>query len=100
MASLLQGPLLTSITRNIAAQPRKHKITVLELLGLAVTEDEGAELLRHGSVLLPLHSILVGFAGRALGCANSVEFQKRVVCEKEDESLAYGASGTENTCLL
>ena len=100
MASLLQGPLLTSITRDIAAQPGENKVTVLKFVGLAVTEDKGAELLRHWSVLLPLHSILVGFAGRALGCANSVEFQKRVVCEKKDESLAYGASGTEDTCLL
>lgn len=90
--------LLTSSTGDVAVQPGEDEIAVLEVLGLTVADNKVAQGLRHRSGLLPLNSILVHFAGRALRCTESVELQKRVLCEKEDKSLANRARSSEDTC--
>lgn len=88
---------LTSVTGNVAVQPRENQITVFEVLGFAVTDNKVAEIIGHGPGLLPFHSIFVRLARRTLRGTDSVELQQWVLSKEEDESLADRASGSKNT---
>lgn len=87
----------TGLSSNITVQSREDKVTVREQLGFAVTQDEVAELLRHGRGLLPVHGILVLLVGGARRSTNGVQLKERVVCQQQNEALTHRASGTEDT---
>jgi hypothetical protein len=96
----LEGKALTNITGNIAVQSGKHKITVRKLVRCAILDNQFAELLGHGHGLLPFHGILVFLSGGTRRGADFVQDQVWVVSEKQNESLAYRACGSEDTAFL
>lgn len=88
---------LTSLASDVTVQTREDQITVAELRGTALAQHQLAQFLGHGRCLLPPGGILVLLVGRALRGTNSMKFQERVIGQQKDESLTYGASGTQNT---
>jgi hypothetical protein len=89
----------TNFTSYIAVESREDKVTVAELISPAIAQDQIAKPLRHSRSLLPSDSIFVFLAGRAIRCANGVQLEERVVREEENESLADGTGGAQDTCL-
>lgn len=87
----------TDFTSNIRIQPTEDNITLLEVLRLALLHDNLGDV-AHGGSLLPAHGVLVLLARGARRGADGVELEVRVLGEEEDEALADGASGAEDTC--
>jgi hypothetical protein len=50
---------LTGLASDVTVQSREDKVTILELLGAALAQDNVAERPRHGRGLLPPDGILV-----------------------------------------
>lgn len=92
--------MLTSLAGNIAVQSGEDKVTITELSGAALSQDQVAKVLRHRGCLLPAHSILVLLAGIAFRGTDGVQFEEGVISEEKNEALANGASGTEDTLSL
>jgi hypothetical protein len=88
----------TNISSNIAVESREDQVAVCELLCCALLHDQVANALRERQRLLPLDSILVLLARRALRSTNSVQNKVRVKLQQQDEALAYRARGAEHTC--
>lgn len=82
---------------DITVQSGEDDVAILEVLGLALPHDEIAELLGHGRGLLPLHCLPVRLASRARRSPDGMEHQEGMLCEQEDESLAHGARGAQDT---
>ena len=87
----------TSLAGDVTVQAGEDKVTVRKVLCPAFPHDQVAESLRHGRRLLLLNGILILLARGALRGTESVELQEGVIGEEEDESLANGASGAEDT---
>jgi hypothetical protein len=88
---------LTGLAGDVTVQSGEDKVTVLELLGRALAQNEVAQLLRHGRGLLPADGILVLLSKRTLGGTDSMELQEGMVRQQQNEALADRTGGTEHT---
>lgn len=90
--------VLLRVARDVGVQAREDDVAfALELIRAAVLHDELAESFAHGQGLLPFHGVAVLLAGAFRGGADGGEGEVRVQGEEEDESLADGASRSQDT---
>lgn len=88
----------TNIACNVGVQTAKDNVTFEKLARLALLDDEVAHRAHWGG-LLPLDGIAVLLACRLGRGADGNELEERVVLQQEDEALANGAGGAEDTCM-
>jgi hypothetical protein len=92
-----RGIKRTNVSRDIAVQTGEDEVAVCELFGRALLDYEVADALREGDGLLPPHGIFVLLPCRALRGADRVQDEVRVESEEENEALADGPCGTEDS---
>ena len=85
------------IARNIVIKAGKDDGAVLEVLCLALVDDDVADVGGDAVCLLPVDGGGVGLSGRPWGCTEGMDDEPGVVGEEADEALADGASCAEDT---
>lgn len=88
----------TNFSCYARVQAAEDDIAFTELARLALLNHQIAHG-AHGGGLLPLDGIAVLLAGGLWRSADSDELQEGVVLEQEDEALADGAGGAEDTWI-
>lgn len=91
-----RGALRTNFSCNVRIQSAEYDVTLRELARLALLHNQVAHG-AHGRRLLPLDGIAVLLACGLGRGADGNKLEEGVVLEQEDEALAYGAGGTEDT---
>lgn len=90
--------MLTNVAGNVRVETGKDNVTVGKLARLALADDHVGDL-AHGGGLLPADGVLVRFTGGARRGTDGVEDEGGMLGEEQDEALADGARGTEDTCM-
>lgn len=89
---------LTDFSCNVRVQAAENDVAITEFARLALLDDQIAHG-AHGCGLLPLDRIAVLLACGLRRRADGDELQEGVVLEEEDEALAHGAGGAEDTWM-
>lgn len=90
--------LLLNVTGDVAVEAAEDNVAVGELAGLAVANDQVADIGSDGLCLLPPDSIAVLLPGGSRRGTQAYELERRVLLEEQDEALADRTSAAEHTC--
>ena len=85
----------TNIPRNRRIQPRKHNVTIPEMLGPALRDQQLPDLGGHRRGLLPVRRLPIRLALRPLRRPHRDELKVRMLCKEEGKSLSYAAGAAQ-----
>ena len=81
---------------NRRIQPRKHNVTILEMLGLALRDHQVPDPGGHRRGLLPIHSLSIRLALRSLRRPHRDELKVRMLGQEEGKPLSYAAGAAQH----
>ena len=85
----------TDIPSNRRIQPRKHNVTIPEMLGPALRDQQLPDLGGHRRGLLPVHRLPISLPLRSLRRPHGNEVKVRMLGQEEGKPLSYAAGAAQ-----